>query len=134
MYPYADGSALGSLLLDPSRDDYYGHSGSWFDVQDSSWLVRLDHQEKLSVKIAGVGSVASDLPRLACAVTCTTTWNAGARLVLTPRPAAGMRFVRWRGACSGFGSCTLRLRHAANAVAVFAPTRRNRSTMRPRGG
>ncbi len=134
MYPYADGSSLGSLLLDPGRDDYYGHSGLWFDVQDSSWLVRLDHQQRLAVRIAGTGSVASDLPGLACAVTCTTTWNAGARLVLTPRPAAGMRFARWRGACSGSASCTLRLRHAASAVAVFASARRNRSTMQARGG
>jgi hypothetical protein len=134
MYPYADGSSLGSLLLDPGRDDYYGHPGSWFDVQDSSWLVRLDHQESLAVRIAGAGSVASNLPGLACAVSCTTTWNAGARLMLTPRPAAGMRFVRWRGACSGFGLCRLRLSQAATAVADFAPIRRNRSTMRARGG
>jgi hypothetical protein len=134
MYPYADGSSLGSLLLDPGRDDYYGHSGSWFDVQDSSWLVRLDHQERLAVRIAGTGSVASDLPGLACAVSCTTTWNAGARLVLTPRPSTGMRFVRWRGACSGSAACMLRLRHAVSAVAVFAPAQRNRSTMRARGG
>src|SRR4029453_11266570 len=63
MYPYADGSSLGSLLLDPGRDDYYGHPGSWFDVQDSSWLVRLDHQERLAVRIAGARAGARTLPR-----------------------------------------------------------------------
>jgi hypothetical protein len=124
MYPYADGSTLGSLLLDPGRDDYYGHSGTWFDVRDSPWLVRLDRQERLAVRIAGTGSVASDLPGLACAASCTTTWNAGVRLVLTPKPAAGMHFVRWKGACAGAARCALRLSHAARAVAIFAPIRR----------
>lgn len=124
MYPYADGSSLGTLLLDPGRDDYYGHYGSWFDVQDSSWLVRLDRQVRLAVRIAGAGSVASDQPGLACAASCATTWNAGARLVLSSKPAVGMRFVRWRGACSGSASCALTLRHAAGAVAIFAPIRR----------
>lgn len=123
MYPYADGSALAALTLDPGRDDYYAHSGPWFDVQDSRWLVRIDKQVGLTVRIAGAGSVASDQPGLACAVSCTTTWNAGARLVLTPRPAVGMRFVRWSGACSGSARCALTLRHAAGAVAVFAPIR-----------
>jgi hypothetical protein len=124
MYPYADGSTLGSLLLDPGRDDYYGHSGTWFEVRDSPWLIRLDRQERLVLRIAGTGSVASDLPGLACAASCTTTWNAGVRLVLTPKPAAGMHFVRWKGACSGAARCALRLSHAARAVAIFAPIRR----------
>lgn len=124
MYPYADGSTLGTLMLDPGRDDYYGHSGSWFDVRDSPWLVRLDRQVRLAVRVAGAGSVASDQPGLACAASCATTWNAGARLVLTPKPAAGMRFVRWRGACSGSATCALTLRRAAGTVAIFAPIRR----------
>jgi hypothetical protein len=131
MYPYADGSTLDTLLLDPGRDDYYGHSGSWFDVQDSPWLVRLDRQVTLAVSVAGAGSVASDVPGLTCAAACTTSWNAGVRLVLTPRAAAGMRFVRWTGACSGRTKCALTLRHAADTVAVFAPVgRRSQKSVR----
>ncbi len=33
---------LDTLALDVGRDDYYGHSGSWWDVQDSPFLSRLD--------------------------------------------------------------------------------------------
>jgi hypothetical protein len=37
-----DGDSLAGLTLDVGRDDYYGHSGSWFDVQDCGLLYRLD--------------------------------------------------------------------------------------------
>ena len=47
-------------------DDYYGHSGSWPDAQDSPWLVRLDRQVPLTVAIAGPGSVTADVPGLHC--------------------------------------------------------------------
>ena len=36
LYPYAGTSPLTSLVLDVGRNDYYGHSGAWLDVQDSS--------------------------------------------------------------------------------------------------
>ena len=38
LYPYTSGQPLSELILDVGRDDYYGHAGAWFDVQDSSWL------------------------------------------------------------------------------------------------
>ena len=38
----AQARPLSAYGLDPGRDDYYGHSGPWLDVQDSSWLQRLD--------------------------------------------------------------------------------------------
>ncbi len=43
MKPVADDSdTLANLQLDVGRDDYYGHSGSWWDTQDSGLLYRLD--------------------------------------------------------------------------------------------
>jgi hypothetical protein len=43
MKPVADdGDSLANLQLDVGRDDYYGHSGSWWDTQDSELLYRLD--------------------------------------------------------------------------------------------
>ncbi len=36
------GSELETHVLDGGRDDYYGHGGSWPDVQDSLFLERLD--------------------------------------------------------------------------------------------
>lgn len=43
LYPSSQaGTPLASKVLDVGRDDYYGHSGSWWDVQDSLFLERLD--------------------------------------------------------------------------------------------
>ena len=33
---------LAAVVLDTGRDDYYGHAGAWWDVQDSPFLARLD--------------------------------------------------------------------------------------------
>jgi hypothetical protein len=40
------GSELETLVLDGGRDDYYGHSGPWADVQDSLFLERLDSPDR----------------------------------------------------------------------------------------
>ena len=40
------GGELDSLVLDGGRDDYYGHAGSWPDVQDSLFLERLDSPDR----------------------------------------------------------------------------------------
>ena len=124
LYPYArSGIALGSLFLDVGHDDYYGHPGAWPDVQDSLWLRLVTQQLPLSVAIAGRGSVASDVPGLACAASCTTQWDAGSRVSLTPRPRSGQRFVRWSGACAGSGACDVALGAALSVGALFAPER-----------
>jgi hypothetical protein len=123
MYPYADGASLDGLLLDPGRDDYYGHSASFWDVEDSKWLIALNAQVKLTLGVSGTGSVTSNIPGLACTASCDTTWNAGTQLTLTPKAAQGQRFVRWTGACSGSGACQLQISAAATANAVFGPAR-----------
>jgi hypothetical protein len=38
----SNGETLPGTTLDVGRDDYYGHSGGWFDVQDNGLLYRLD--------------------------------------------------------------------------------------------
>ena len=38
------GQPLSSLYLDFNHDDYYGHSGSWADIQDSLWLHRVSQR------------------------------------------------------------------------------------------
>jgi Divergent InlB B-repeat domain len=121
MYPSIGGEALSAKLLDPGRDDYYGHSGGWTDTQDSPWLVRLDSQTPLALTVSGPGSVSADVPGLRCAASCTTTWNAGQRLALTATPNAGARLVRWSGACSGAAGCTLSVAAGTTVSAVFAP-------------
>jgi Divergent InlB B-repeat domain len=121
MYPSIGGEQLSAKLLDPGRDDYYGHAGGWTDTQDSAWLMRLDSQAPLALTVSGPGSVSADIPGLLCAASCTTTWNAGQRLALTATPSAGSRLVRWSGACSGAAGCILTVAPGAVVDAVFAP-------------
>lgn len=134
LYPRIGGEPLSAKLLDPGFDDYYGHAGGWLDVQDSPWLVRADSQQPLALTLSGRGSVTADVPGLACAASCTTTWNAGQRLVLTATPGPGARFVRWTGACTGTADCTLSVGSGTQVAALFAPpTFRLRVTIAGRG-
>ena len=121
MFPSIGGEPLSAKLLDPGRNDYYGHAGGWTDTQDSAWLVRLDSQAPLAVTISGSGSVTSNVPGLLCTTSCTTTWNNGQLLSLVATPGAGTRLVRWGGACSGAGSCNLTVTPGASVSATFGP-------------
>jgi hypothetical protein len=120
MYPSSGGDPLSSKLLDPGRDDYYGHSGGWTDTQDSPWLVRLDAQAPLALSITGLGLVRADVPGLICTASCTTTWNSGQRLTLFPESSARARFVRWTGACTGASTCSVVVQPGVTVGAVFA--------------
>jgi Divergent InlB B-repeat domain len=121
MYPSAGGDPLAAKILDPGRDDYYGHSGSWIDTQDSPWLLRTDAQTPLTVNVSGPGSVSADVPGLLCETACVTTWNTGQRLVLTATPRAGERLVRWTGACTGSATCDVAVTPGKSVSAFFAP-------------
>lgn len=115
-------------LLDSGNDDYYAHSGGWWDVQDSTWLHRLD-QPSYTLDVtagAGVAETTTDLPGLDClgAAHCTSTWDAGSVVTLSAVPSANFVRVEWGGACAGAGEsadCTLTL--GANAVVTVAYVR-----------
>ena len=63
LYPFTHGEPLTQKVLDYNHDDYYGHSGSWPDIQDSSWLSHLDTpQLAFAITFAGAGTVTSDVP------------------------------------------------------------------------
>jgi hypothetical protein len=121
MYPVTDGTPLSGLTLDPGRDDYYGHSGSWLDTQDSAWLIQLDRQSPLGLTISGSGQVESDVPGLLCSQSCSTTWNAGTRLSLVATAGTNAKFVRWGGACTGATQCSVVVGDAGTVAALFAP-------------
>jgi hypothetical protein len=122
LYPYTTGQPLSASVLDFNHDDYYGHSGSWNDLQDSLWLHRLDlPQVALSVTMSGTGTVVSDVPGLDCVTSCTTQWDSGSVVALSAEPDAGMRLVRWTGACVGNTDCALDLTQPVSATAVFGP-------------
>jgi hypothetical protein len=125
MYPTVnDGTQLSSLFLDYNHDDYYGHPGSWPDIQNSLWLHRVGApDEALQLLLSGSGEVVSDLPGVDCIATCTTHWDQGTAVTLIASPARGERFVRWTGACTGTGTCGLTIKQSKTAKAVFGPLR-----------
>lgn len=121
LYPYAQPVPLGSFRLDFGNDDYYRHSGSWFDLQESPWLLRVGEQAAVSVAVTGAGSISSDLPGISCAVSCTTSWNAHTAISLQADPGDGQRFVRWGGACTGDADCQVTVNGTTTVTALFAP-------------
>ena len=127
LYPEANSqTTLSSQQLDFGRDDYYGHSLTSFDLQDSAWLSHLP-QQRLTVAIQGTGA-AKGVVRLAspstfeCAQSCTLTLDSGIAARLVARPSAAARFVGWKGACSGTGDCSVTLDSARAVTAAFGAT------------
>jgi List-Bact-rpt repeat protein len=121
--PFTDGRPLAEQVLDVNHDDYYGHSGSWLDVQNSLFLHRLDlPQVALTVSEQGTGTVTANLPGLSCSSACSTEWDEGSQVTLSAAPARGSRFVGWTGNCSGSTDCRLTLSAGASAVAIFGPS------------
>jgi hypothetical protein len=124
LYPVTHGEPLSQKVLDFNHDDYYGHAGGWPDIQDSLFLRHLDTpEEQLSIAFTGAGTVVSDVPGVDCTAACTTQWDQSSALTLTAQPAAGARFVGWRGGCKGVGSCFVTLATPVSATAVFGPLR-----------
>ena len=123
LYPFAPRRPLQTTTLDVGHDDYYGHSGSWFDIQDSRWLRRVDRQVSVTVDVSGRGSVVSSVPGITCTSECTTSWDQGTFVVLEAKPAAGQRLVDWGGACAGRTGCSFDADGATTVRARFAPAR-----------
>jgi hypothetical protein len=122
LYPYTSGEPLSQKVLDYNHDDYYGHSGTWPDIQDSLWLSHLDTpQLAFTVAFLGSGTVESDVPGIDCLAQCTTQWDTGSTFQLNANAAARQRFVGWRGSCTGLGSCFVTMDAAKTATAVFGP-------------
>jgi hypothetical protein len=124
LYPYASGAPLAQLVLDVNHDDYYGHSGSWVDVQDSAWLHLVAAPVvSLALRIEGAGVVTSVVPGLDCAASCTTQWDGGTETALLAQAARGRRFVGWTGPCTGRADCAVTLAAATSVTATFGPVR-----------
>ncbi len=127
LFPSANSqTTISGQTLDAGRNDYYGHSLGGFDVQDSGWLSHLP-QQRLSVIIQATGT-RTGVVRLTsptafeCAQSCTLDLDQGLAATLVAVPRAGARFVRWTGACTGSGPCSVTLDAARTVTAVFGVT------------
>jgi len=126
MFPSVTASSrIANELLDVNHDDYYGHSSTLrFDVQDSLWLSHLP-QLVLSIAVQGAGSAGGVVRMTApsafqCTATCSIALDTGTPATFIAQPAVGARFVGWKGACSGAGSCVVTLDTAKSVAAQFA--------------
>ncbi len=123
LYPYTDGRPLQQQVLDFNHDDYYAHSGSWPDVQDTVFLRHLNTpEEALGVTVSGRGLVTSDLPGVDCTASCSSQWDQGTVVTLSTTPTSTSRFIHWTGGCAGSADCVLDLSKAAAVTAVFGPS------------
>ena len=127
LFPFVTfGDTLDTAVLDFGHDDYYDHSGWWWDVQDSAWLMHLPQLALTLSVVAGSGGAGGAIAMTApadvtCSSTCTEQLDNGTRVSLIARPAKGARFVGWSGACSGDGPCTPSMDAAESVTATFAP-------------
>ena len=123
MFPFASQSLrLTNAMLDVGRDDYYAHEGTWWDVQDSSWLVHLPFRS-LSVLVFGPGSVSSAPSVIDCPGTCTATLESDFAVTLTAHPASGAEFYGWSRGCSGEKECRLTMTEDLTTLATFGAPR-----------
>jgi hypothetical protein len=69
------------------------------------------------------GIVTSEPLGIACATDCAQHMSAGARVVLTARPSAGLALAGWSGACATAGAaptCTVTMAGSQSVGAAFA--------------
>ena len=94
------GAPLAALVLDFNHDDYYAHTGSWNDIQDSLWLhLSTSRRSRSRVASAGPGTVTSDLPGVDCASQRARRSGTRASTVALRRSRpASSRFVALGGA------------------------------------
>jgi hypothetical protein len=118
------GATLDAVTLDVNHDDYYAHSGSWWDVQDSTWLTHLP-QFPLTLTITGSGTVVprtNDTSTLACDTGCANLeLDNGLTLTVFALPSAGWHVGGWSGACTPQGlSCVATITAPTNVQVTFA--------------
>jgi hypothetical protein len=125
MYPDLS-TRFDDLVLDVGRDDYYGHSGSWFDIQDSAWLGRADVPPSalaLAVRqLTGEDRVASNPVGIACPAACSVLFDTGSQVQLVAQAGPGSRLVGWGGACTGREPCTVTMDTVKTVEAIFGPS------------
>lgn len=118
---FYDGGILDAAVLDIGRNDYYGHPGSWFDLQDSDWLLDATAQFVLTLRTSGSGMIGSEPDGQGCTGTCRTEWNGGTSIQLAADPSPGWGFAAWTGPCASERepSCLIDLSSSIEVGAIF---------------
>ena len=123
LFPFASaGMRMVDAILDVGRNDYYGHSSDWWDVQDSVWLEHLPLRA-LAVLVSGPGSVSSTPTVITCPGSCSATLESDATITLAALAAPGSEFYGWAGACAGESECRLAMTGDVSVKATFGSPR-----------
>ena len=77
---------------------------------------------RLTVTSNPQGVVTSSPAGITCGADCSSVFNPGSTVALTAKPKTGAVFVRWGGACSGTGSCSVKMLGNKSVAAVFGYT------------
>ena len=67
----------------------------------------------------GAGAVGSSPPGIECGAACSSQFDDGASVALTPKPVAGSGFAGWSGDCTGGASCALTMSADRTVTATF---------------
>jgi hypothetical protein len=122
LYPYvSSGASLAGAVLDFGHDDYYGHNGGWWDVQDSPWLMRLPLFQLTATVAGSPGGISSDVGGISCPSVCTSSVENGTMMTFEALPKDQSRFLGWSGACTGREACIVTMDAAKALTATFGP-------------
>jgi uncharacterized protein YjiK len=74
---------------------------------------------RLAVTVTGSGTVTSSPAGINCGSDCSAEYTDNTVVILTATPDTGFTFAGWDGACSGSGSCELRMSSNRAVTAEF---------------
>jgi GH25 family lysozyme M1 (1,4-beta-N-acetylmuramidase) len=88
----------------------------WFNGTDLGAVT----VHRLTVSLATPqGAVASVPGPISCGTTCSSLFDPGAGVTLTPTPSPGAVFIGWGGSCSGTGPCVVTMDADRTVTATF---------------
>jgi hypothetical protein len=96
-----------------------------FDSNDVSVLFNttdIEFNLTISKQGTGNGMVTSDPTGVDCGSTCTAAYDICTSVSLSAISDANSTFVGWSGACSGSGSCVVKMSSAKSVTAIFEGT------------
>ena len=113
------GTGLGGdgVAISPDGDNLYV-----IGVNAIAEFVRGTHALAVSLAGSGSGAVSDGTGNIACPSTCSHAYTANTLVTLTATPASGSSFAGWSGACSGIGTCQVRMSADMAVTATFTPS------------
>jgi len=114
------GLGNGRLAISPDGTSLYA-TGFGDDIAELSRTPVL-YTLTASLAGSGAGGISDGTGALACPPTCSHAYTANSPVTLTATPASGSTFAGWSGACSGTGTCQIKMSEEMAVTATFSAT------------